>query len=247
MSCTDNRMDELRWILLIVGGVVIAAIYLWGVRGEIADRFRKPVRLPEHHDPDLFSDSDLERPDTRCEPGLGLGPESGYHTSVPGGKDPELTSASGEDDSERMNLVVTILARDNVMLGGEEIERAAAQVGLHKGKRGTLECYPDDSARGTPVFSLATVLEPGVFDWSNMAELNTPGLVCFMPLPGPVEGRSAFELLLSVTQRLAESLDAVLCDDRRLRLSQQSIEHLRTEVSDFERRRHLESLRRQHG
>lgn len=243
-------MDELRWILLIVGGVVIAGIYLWGIRGEIADRFRKPVRLPEHHDPDLFSDSDLEPPAVHREPELGFRPDA---TDSDSGvlRDPPTPAPADavEDDSERMNLVVTIIGRDNALFPGSELKRVAAELGLEQGERGTLDCFADagGNRRGVPVFSIANVLEPGVFDWSALESIETPGLVCFMRLPGPVDGKTAVELMLSVTQRLAESLDGVLCDDRRLRLSQQGIEHLRSEVTDFERRRQLESLRRRHG
>lgn len=242
-------MDELRWILLIVGGVLIAGIYLWGVRGEIADRFRKPVRLPEHHDPDLFSDTDLEPPTTRSEPGLGFGPEAAgdeARSRAPEAQSHAYPRDVVEDDSERMNLVVTIIGRDNAMFPGTELARVATELGLQEGERGTLDCYAEagGSRRGQPVFSIANVLEPGTFDWKAIDDLKTPGLVCFMRLPGPVDGKTAVELMLSVTQRLAESLDGVLCDDRRLRLSQQGIEHVRSEVTEFERRRQLESLRR---
>ena len=243
-------MDELRWILLIVGGVVIAGIYLWGVRGEIADRFRKPVRLPEHHDPDLFSDSDLEPPTVHREPELGFRPDVAEGGAGAAAEQPAPRAVDTvEDDSERMNLVVTIIGRDNALFPGSELKRVAAELGLEQGERGTLDCFADagGSRRGLPVFSIANVLEPGVFDWAALEELETPGLVCFMRLPGPVDGKTAVELMLSVTHRLAESLDGVLCDDRRLRLSQQGVEHLRSEVTDFERRRQLESLRRKHG
>ena len=59
------------------------------------------------------------------------------------------------------------------------------------------------------------------------------------------EGQAAIELLLTITSSLAERLGGVLCDDRRMRLSTQGIEHLRSEVSEFERKRRLEALRRQ--
>ena len=65
-----------------------------------------------------------------------------------------------------------------------------------------------------------------------------------MRLPGSTESLAAIELLLSITAGLAERLEGALCDDRRLRLSIQGIEHLRSEVSEFERKRRLEALRR---
>ena len=65
-----------------------------------------------------------------------------------------------------------------------------------------------------------------------------------MRLPGPTDPQSSLELMLNVASAMADRLGGRLCDDRRNRLSQQGIEHLRSEVAEFERRRRLEALRR---
>ncbi len=248
-------MDELRWILLGIGTVLIAGVYLWGIRGSLIDKIRKPDHgLSEHH-PEAFIADGEHDPLQRREPSIGdltdSGPEQHEEEAeaaeLQSEPDPVETVDDVDEDSERLNIVVTLIGQDERQFSGTQIGRVAAELGLRKGREGTLDCYPDDSSQGIPVFSIANVLEPGVFDWSQMDTLRTPGLVCFMRLPGAIDGQSALELMLGVTQGMSERLGATLCDDRRMRLSPQGVEHLRSQVTEFERRRRLDALRRHHG
>jgi cell division protein ZipA len=174
----------------------------------------------------------------------GAGEEIHGHARDPG---LDRNALAEEEEGERLNVELTIMAPTHANFAGADIARAAGELSLRKGRDGTLDCYADEHARGRSVFSIANVLEPGVFDWANMDSVNTPGLVAFMRLPGPVVSPVALDLMLSVTGRLAELLRGSLCDDRRIRLTSQGREHLRTEVGEFERRRRIIELRRRHA
>ncbi len=248
-------MGELRWVLLGLGVVLVAGIYLWGIRGSLMDWLRKPGHNLQPHHPGSIDDQPGQDPLLRKEPGMGgmADPEFAAEQPSPDADSAEPEAAGSEsmafledveEDGERLNVVVTVMASDDAPFHGLEIAAAAADLGLRKGREGTFDCYPDDVIRGLPVFSIANVLEPGVFDWNKLEIVRSPGLVCFMRLPGSVDSQSALDLMLSVLSRLAERLQGVLCDDRRMRLSSQGIEHLRSEVAEFERRRRLEALRR---
>lgn len=233
-------MDELRWILLGVGAILIAGIYLWGMRGSLVDRLRKPDHGLDD-DPRFQLDSDASDPLARVEPPL----DKGSPADDPEAAEPRNPSVDMlDEESERLNLVLTIMAPADGHILGLEMASIASELGLRKGRSGTLDCYPDESGGGRPVFSIANVLEPGSFDWSRLEAARTPGLVCFMRLPGPTDPQSSLELMLNVASAMADRLGGRLCDDRRNRLSQQGIEHLRSEVAEFERRRRLEALRR---
>ena len=245
-------MDELRWILLGLGVLLVVCIYLWGIRGSLIDWIRKPGHGLDSHYPQDADETSQQDPLFRKEPALGSlddpakeseeAPEAVPKDEVEGDFFGALEDP--DEDSERLNIVVTVMSAAEHMFHGPDLARAAAELGLRKGREGTFDCYADEVARGRPVFSIANVLEPGVFDWNDMGSSRTPGLVCFMRLPGATDSQAAIELLLSITAGLAERLQGVLCDDRRLRLSTQGIEHLRSEVSEFERKRRLEALRR---
>ena len=82
-----------------------------------------------------------------------------------------------------------------------------------------------------PLFSLANMLEPGVFDVENMEKFATPGLAMFMTLPGIIDGQVVFELMLNTAFRLAALLKADVCDEKRILLDEEKIEIIRTSIT----------------
>lgn len=254
-------MNELRWMVLGVGLLVIALIYLWGTRGKWRrrKRDRSPARgqreprlepglgpLEEDVLPD-YPEQEETGEDWGPKPAVRLKEEVAPRPGAEGRVRPEPERAAPQQTGQGpvLNLVVTVMAPEQHSFQGAEVMAAAEELGLRPGEeRAVLECYADPDARGRPVFSVANVLEPGFFDWRRFPEQQTPGLLCFLQLPGHIPGQTAFELLISVSRRLAERLGGELCDERRLRLRQQGVEHLRAQVVEFERQARLDLLRR---
>jgi cell division protein ZipA len=90
-------------------------------------------------------------------------------------------------------------------------------------------------ARGKPVFSVANLTEPGTFDPAQSDDFKTNGLVFFMRLPGPLDGRVALEFMLNHAYRLADLLKGNLEDEHRQTLNAESIAYLRQGIEEFER------------
>lgn len=150
----------------------------------------------------------------------------------------------GEDAlpvDDELLVVLTILTPNERSLSGADIRRAFSAFDLEADEAGLFHHYGSrrDEAR-RPVFSAANVLEPGVFDVARMEEVETPGLCLFMRRPGPLPAGVAFDLMLDVGNRLARVLGAVLCDDRRCRLTLQGTQAIRERVE-------LYALRRERG
>ena len=89
-----------------------------------------------------------------------------------------------------------------------------------------------------PIFSVASAVEPGTFDFMRMDTMVTPGLMLFFSLSTPNQSIAAFELMLRIARQLAQRLDGELRDDRRRLLSAQSIENYREKVRMVGLRRH---------
>lgn len=131
-------------------------------------------------------------------------------------------------------VVLTIVTSDGSELSGQAIREAFTAFELHPDEHGMFHHY--GNRRGSPrepVFSVANVLEPGVFDPAAMDELATPGLCLFMRRPGALPAAVAFDLMLDVGNRLSRTLGAVLCDDQRCRLTAQATLALRERVVHF--------------
>ena len=171
------------------------------------------------------------------------GPQSGRRAaSRPGrphaGEDPRAGSDQGASgprgEGRELVVALTILTRDERALAGPVLREAFAAFNLSPDDHGMFHHYGNrHGSLREPVFSVANVLEPGVFDLDAMDELATPGLCLFLHRPGPLPAAVAFDLMLDVGARLSRALDAVLCDDQRCRLTVQATQALRERVVHF--------------
>jgi FtsZ-interacting cell division protein ZipA len=92
-----------------------------------------------------------------------------------------------------------------------------------------------------PVYSVASLVEPGSFDPELMGSQDFPGISMFAVFPGPLPAPQAFDELLATARRLADSLGGVLQDDSGSSLTGQRVLSLREELVHFE---HLAGLSR---
>lgn len=146
--------------------------------------------------------------------------------------------AAPREPAEELILVLNVMAEPGHQFTGPEIQEAMAEVDLEFGDMNVFHHYgPGEMRSSQALFSVANILEPGVFDPEQMEALETPGLCMFMRLPGPVDGAVAFELMLNTGQRLAEHLGGELRDDTRSVLTQQNIGRMRERIAELAQRR----------
>ena len=145
----------------------------------------------------------------------------------------EPGSESNVSDSPGEVIVVWVFAKPGRRLDGETLLKTFVTHGL--------KCDSDrvfkktDPRCGGPWYAVANGVEPGTFDISRPAALETPGVVMLLSLgevrdPGP-----AFEDMLDVAQDLAIALDAELKDEGMSDMSAQTIEHCRQRIRDHRR------------
>ena len=260
-------MDLLRWILLVIGALIVIGVYLWSRRG---------AREQEN----LF---------VRSEPGVGnqddefdplFAPPSKY--KVP---PPNLSKDDGEPDLEAMHrelsslqellkaeeadraraemitqpgvadkashaapapvaedkvVALYLVAQSQQVFSGADVDAALREVGLqYDNELHIYNRYPNGANSGTSVFGVANLVEPGTLELAAMAETGTPGLTLFLQLPGPLRPLQAFDLFATTAQQLATRLNGELRDKTRSTLSRQTLEHLRDDIQQFERRQRL--------
>ena len=111
---------------------------------------------------------------------------------------------------------------------GEALASAFSAVGLQFGPMNIYHHYGAGKLRvNRPLFSVANMFEPGSLALEGAPGFSTEGLALFIQLPGPLNGPEAFELFLSVAQRLAEGLKAELLGEPRKALDSVAIERMR--------------------
>ncbi len=236
---------ELRIVLLLLGLVVLGVIYWYGRPGR---RSRSDLRHElARREPVLDSDTTGDPPFTAL-------PDEPWHRDPVAGELPELRIdglSEQEDRHEAMQqrlgqrdgaqheriISLYVVAQDGYTLDGPELVVAAEKAGLVHGDLGIFHRLVDSKPELGPIFSMANMVRPGVFDLSQMDQFSTPGVVLFLTLPGPLSALDAWDTMLPAAQRFSELLGAQLLDDQRTPLGRQRIAALRDELRAIDRKR----------
>ena len=133
-------------------------------------------------------------------------------------------------------FMFNVVARSKQGFHGGDILHILLACDLRFGDMGFFHRHEREAGRGAVQFSVANMMQPGVSDIDNMAEMATPGLVFFLTLPGPVDMMQAFDYMLETAKAVARNLDADVLDESRSVVSKQTMEHNRQKIRDLELR-----------
>ncbi len=162
----------------------------------------------------------------------GLGSEDGPSEVVNAQPAPSGLVSQEEPEVFMFNVV----ARSKQGFHGGDILHILLACDLRFGDMGFFHRHEREAGRGAVQFSVTNMMQPGVFDIDNMADMATPGLVFFLTLPGPDDMMQAFDYMLETAKTVARNLDADVLDESRSVVSKQTMEHSRQKVRDLELR-----------
>jgi len=126
---------------------------------------------------------------------------------------------------------------------GATILQGAEACGLVPGDMQIFHRYPEVGGRH-PLFSMASLVEPGVFPLDQMDAFSTPGITLFAQLPGPLDAMQTFEEMLAAAEQLARLFGAEIQDETHSDLSHQTVEHMREEIQEYGRQLRLAKIRK---
>ena len=212
-------MDGLRWLLLLVGLLVVAGVYLYS---------RREKTPPDEKDasPDRVEPS-LDGEDSVSEPFV-------IDAAAPAGDESiEQEEKPTASDAPQKIVTVRIVAREKKSFPGDDLILCMRGIGLRHGKFGIFHRY-DGSDESRTIFSAASLIEPGSFNLQNIQGQEIPGISLFLVLPGPIDSVEAFDLMMAASRTLTQSLSGELMDESGSTLSIQRERYLREEVIQFQ-------------
>ena len=212
-------MDGLRWLLLLVGLLVIAGVYLYS-RREKTPPDEEDVS-PNRVDPSLDGENLVGEPFV-VDAAARAGDDNVEQKEEP--------TAS---DAPQKIVTIRIVAREKKSFPGDELILSMRGIGLRHGKFGIFHRY-DGSDESRTIFSAASLIEPGSFDLQNIQGREIPGISLFLVLPGPIDSVEAFDLMLAAARTLTQSLRGELMDESGSTLSIQRERYLREEIIQFQ-------------
>jgi cell division protein ZipA len=256
----------LRMILLALGILVLVGMYFW----ETKHRNKRPQQARRREMPELgdlkqeqaqaedsgwhFRDDEPENIDTELERlSFKVNEEAEDPVSTTPFKDTdeaeqqELFGFSAQEESPvdvpSKIVQINLIARKGEQFGGAEILAACKDVGLVPGDMQIFHRLTGDSRKKTQ-FSMASLVEPGVFPFKSMDGFSTPGLILFCQFPGPGDSLAIFSDMLFTAQRLLATLGGELQDETHSALTKQTIEHIRSQILEHRRLVQLARSRR---
>jgi cell division protein ZipA len=201
------------------------------------------------HEPDEatidFDEPAVTRTQGRREPTLGTETTVVVQRAAPLAVDAETTAEvrqprppepgpAPEPESRRQQRIVAVRVVANAPLRfeGAKLLEVIKLEGLEFGR---YDIFHNLHTDGRPVFSLASLREPGTFDIGTMPQSAYPGIALFGVLPGPLPAVETFDQLIFTARALAAQLGGTLADERGAPLTVHRITRLREEMVAFDR------------
>ena len=128
-------------------------------------------------------------------------------------------------------VAIRLVAPPERRIDGGELHAAMRAEGLTYGR---YSIFHRVRADGRTLYSVASLVEPGSFDLTQIDSSLLPGISMFAVFPGPMAAPQAFDEMLAAARRLAEKLNANLQDDSGSSLTGQRVLSLREELVHFE-------------
>lgn len=145
-------------------------------------------------------------------------------------------SLTGDRPETEEVLMLHVVARGPAGFSGEDILQVLLAYNLRFGEMNFFHRHEESAGRGAIQFSVANMLNPGVFDIDAMSDFSTTGLIFFLALPGPRDMIGAFERMVETAKGVAEDLGGDVLDESRSAVTRQTLEHMRQRIRDLERK-----------
>lgn len=223
---------DLRWGLLLVGLAVLVLVYRYSrSRPKYDDGQTQSVHCK---DPLILS------VDTPAKPEEVAVADPIFDIECPAAEEPIATELADQtmpevdfDPDASKIVAIRLMARRHGGFPADKLILALREQGLRHGQFGIF--HRPDAENGTRTnFSVANLIEPGSFDLARVKKDYYPGVSIFLMLPGPDDGGSAFDDMLTISRTLADQLDGELVDEQGSSLSIQRERYLREEVVQFQ-------------
>jgi len=205
-------MESLRWVLLLAGLVLIGGIFCYS-RGWYPrlSNFRRKPKVPA------------------AEP-------NGEAESASAKPAPEKRKAPKPSISEDSKVVaVRIMPQHGSAFPAEDLVLAMRNAGLRHGQFGIFHALSDDGSERIR-FSVASLVEPGSFDLSNLKESEYRGVSMFAIFPAQEDGVQLFDDMVKKARELARAMGGMLTDEQGGAFSLQRERYMREELVEYLRR-----------
>ncbi|NLW03711.1 MAG: hypothetical protein GX029_00500 [Pseudomonadaceae bacterium] len=136
--------------------------------------------------------------------------------------------------SSEVFLTINVNAPAEQPFLGDHLAKFMDMIGMKLSETGFYHYVEEKDGQPYLGFSLVNMFSPGCFSPDMDEDFTTAGVVLVMPLPNTPLPMAVFERMLATAKVMEQSWSAELQDEQRSNLTQQTIEHYRQTIKDFE-------------
>jgi len=226
--------SELRFLILALGILFIAAIYLWErhksahAQRNRRKRMQKKIESRRVHDERHHSGGKKDDSEE-------LAWHEGLTDSAPADEQQGVAAQSlaeemeeivNEHPSREEEILSLSVASRRKFFTGDAIVSALHAAGLSPGPMDIYYHY-----NGTEeLFAVVSMVNPGTFP-HDMSRFRSPGLSLFARLPGSLDGEETLEVMHETALLLAENLDGILLGVDHKPLTEEKLDEMRALAS----------------
>ncbi len=153
--------------------------------------------------------------------------------------DQQVQAAAVKSEPERQQerfIILHIRADDGRPFKGRLLVTALEEAGLSYGVHKIFHYEKKRGKQRETWFSVANMVEPGIFDLEHIDDFQTRGISLFMRLPMPEgSGVPAFTQMMACAQRLVKKLGGQLLDENHQPLTVAAITQLHKDVESYDK------------
>jgi cell division protein ZipA len=235
---------ELRLLILVLGLLFIAAVYLWERHKRTRSQIRKKREFAEaFDDPDTLSEQineldELVRLREKSIPYIqATNPE--FNDIVIEEHEPsviieeelgEMIEPSVHEQRNDTILIISV-ASNKKYFSGDAIMSSMRSLNLVPGPMDVFYRY--DEEQENILYTVASMVEPGTFPIEDMSRFTTSGLTLFGRLPSVIPGRRIFDDMVDSATQLAAQLDGKLLDGQHQPMTDETLESMRELANSY--------------
>lgn len=136
--------------------------------------------------------------------------------------------------SSEVFLTINVNAPSDQPFMGDHLAKFMDMIGMKLSETGFYHYVEEKDGQPYLGFSMVNMFSPGCFSEDMDEDYTTAGVVLVMPLPNTPLPMAVFERMLATAKVMETNWGAELQDEQRSNLTQQTIEHYRQTIKDFE-------------
>lgn len=136
--------------------------------------------------------------------------------------------------SSEVFLTINVNAPTEQPFIGDHLAKFMDMIGMRLSDTGFYHYVEEKDGQPYLGFSMVNMFSPGRFSDDMDEDFTTAGVVLVMPLPNTPLPMAVFERMLATAKVMETNWGAELQDEQRSNLTQQTVEHYRQTIKDFE-------------